>query len=198
MTRMVFQSLKSSLLNQIETSQSDAVDRADLAAAVEADADEEAADFFSGVEESVSDEANLVNPDDITVREESDDGEDCADQATIEANLGQDDDSDEAEQFNLSEISAAIEDNLQAIDEQDQLDTVKVGNTAPEDNADDEQDSLETIAVSKDGKEVDPNLETLRVEDEDDDLPAWARADSFDEDLDDEDDTPKQQNLFDK
>ena len=185
--------------SQVETAKSDAIDRSDVeedydVQEVDEEADEEAADFFSNVDEGA---AAIVDPDDVTVREESDHGEDdeYRNQATINADLDEDKNDDD-DSFNMSDISAAIESNLQNVDEQDQLDTVRVDSDAPE-PSDDEQDVIETIAVSNDGSEIDPNMETLKVDDDDDDLPAWARADSFDEDVDDDDESPKQQNLFD-
>ncbi|NRA36512.1 MAG: hypothetical protein HRU15_00085 [Planctomycetes bacterium] len=64
-----------------------------------------------------------------------------------------------------------------------------------------EEEGAETVAVARDISDdddsIDPNLDTVEDESSDDDLPAWARADSFDEDIDEDDpDTPKQQKLF--
>ena len=179
------------------------------------DIDEDEADSFFN--DLVAEDEPGFNEEDVTVREESDHGDQAqADQATINADLeeeaadffnGNDGVAAEAvedsaandESFNIADIASAIAQNLPS-DEQDQLDTVKLENSNTS-AAIDEQDVLETVAVSNDHaghseEEVDPNLETIKEEITDDDLPAWARADSFDEDVDD-DDTPKQQNLFD-
>ncbi len=199
------------------------------------DAEEEANSFFG----SVGDEEPAAFEQQETIREESNADDDEAagidtaaetipeNDETIQVDLGDANAQDESADF-MNEMSKLPEENEQAVDEFDQLETVKVETdrsaSFDEDESDsnvDQHDLLETIAVENDSGPVgDPNSETAsdenpiealeqqdetgtdRIEntdsntDDDDDLPAWARADSFDDD-DDDGNSPKQQNLFD-
>lgn len=158
---------------------------------------DEAGAFFENLDAEVADDSDPYD-EDPTIREESGTRLHGVDHAATE------DSAPAATDGSVDDEAADFMGSLQDADadEYDQLETVKVQDAEADDAAvpmpeESESSSKTTSALLKiqDGDQR-ADTDAKSVEITDDDLPAWARADSFDDDEEDGD-KPKQQNLFD-